>query len=405
MRGRWWITALATLAVAATPGFEPSASALICDYVAVPADPYAAHRVVVDGVVLSGPRSLGQRRSEPARFLVTRWIRGSGPRVLRVRTSGLNFPAIDRGRVRLDLDVRTGEALRLFSHRAHEGVLFPNPCAEGEKPPPRRAPLRAIPRLATRATAPDGELGWTARASRGPFGLHCVRTAAERDAPAAYDDCDAARPILAVHHSLADPIAVESTAVVVAGPGIAEARLDTPDGPQTLRQRVPGRPLLAVLRGHVVAAQVRARLTMADGSLRWLRPVGFPAEVWPDPQGGRAFSTMLQRTPTGACVEAAQLPDRYDANARPLWINISQRCGELGPEGLFYEFTFTSLQRPGPEQPLRKVLFGAAGPAVRTITIRGPRGVRRIVPGLGGQFAAIYPESVRERDLIVRAHR
>jgi hypothetical protein len=399
------MTALATLAVAAAPGFESSASALICDSVRVPADPYAAHRVVVDGVVLSGPTNLSFQRSEPARFLVTRWIRGSGPRVLRVKTGGLNFPAIDRGMVHLHFDAHAGQAMRLFSYRAYDGMLYPNVCAEGEDPPPRRAPLSTNPRLATRAATAGGEFAWTARASRGPFGLHCVRTAALGDPLTARDECDVGQPLLAVHHRSANAIAVESTAVTVAAPGVAEARLDTPDGPLTLRQRVPGRPLLAVLRGHVVAAQLRARVTMTDGSVRWLRPVGFPAEVWPDPQGGRPFYTVLQRTPSGACVEAAQLPDRYDPNVRPLWVNISPWCGKFGRDGFFYEFTFTSLPRPGPEQALRKVVFGAAGSAIRTITIRHASGVRRIVPGRGGQFATIYPEAVRERDLIVRAHR
>jgi hypothetical protein len=401
------MAALATLVVvvAAAPGFESSASALICGSVRVPADPYAAHRVVVDGVVLSGPANPGFQRSEPARFLVTRWIRGSGPRVLRVKTGSLLVPAIDRGLVSLQFDAHAGQALRLFSYRAYDGLLIPDVCAEGEDPPPRRLPLTSSARLTARAATPGDEFAWTARASRGPFGLHCVRTAAVGDALTARDECDAGQPILAVHHRLSGPIAVESTAVTVAGPGVAGARLDTPDGPLPLRQRVPGRPLLAVLRGHVVAAQIRARLTMTDGSVRWLRPVGFPAEVWPDPQGGRPFYTLLQRRTNGACVDAAQLPDRYDPNVDPLWVNISPRCDTFGRDGFFYEFTFTSLPRPGPEQAQRKLVFGAADPAIRTITIRRGSGVRRIVPGLGGQFAAIYPESVRERDLTIRAHR
>lgn len=395
---------LLALVLAAAPGAEPPAHALSCPVEPgkPPPDPYATHPVVVEGIPLSGPIVPRFGLGSPARMLVTRWIRGSGPLVVRVRTSVQLGVGPVYGHLPGYYAARPGSVARLFATRARDGTLHPNPCASGDRRRDPRSPLHTIRESAVRAAA--GERAWRAVAQRGPFGLHCLVLHPIGRHTGGHDECEVDRPLLTVQHEhREDEDEIASTALAVAGRGIRGVELSTPDGPLALAPRGDGHPVLAVLAGRVDDAEIRARLTMVDGSVRLLRPVGFATELAVDPELRPPWRAALdpgRRT----CVGVDQVPPRHGDAETDLEVDGNPLCRSLRRLPYFFAVRSARPQadttelRPVPE---RTVLFGAAGPSVATITVRDASGERRLTPGRGGQFLTVYPASTGAADLVV----
>ena len=405
MQRRLRTTLLLSLVVAAAPGLESPAAALSCAIgPGEPPDPYENHPLVFEGVALSGPSAPRFGLGSPARMLVLRWIRGTGPRVVRVKTAADLGVGPFYGHMPGYFSPLPGTTARIFAGRARGSVIRPNPCVFGDERPGPRSPLRTVPAATTRIAA--GEHAWTARAVRGPRGLHCVLT--HPAGGRVQRECERRRALMAVHHEDARGRRVSSTAVTVAGPGIAEARLTTPDGTTVLRRTTPLRPLLAVLDGRVDPSEVRARLTMIDGTVQYLQAVGYPTLPAPDPEGGRAWYSMIERQRDGACVGVHRVAPRHEAPPEEaLAVEDSALCRRFGRKRFFHA---VSAARPYHEPgapvipvPQRTVVFGAAAPPIKAILVRDPGGVRRLTPGRGGQFVAIYPASVSRDDITVTA--
>jgi hypothetical protein len=400
------------LAIAAAPGLEAPASALSCagplPGTPLP-DPYdAGYDAIVEGVALSGPSDVDGSLDSPARFLVTKWIRGSGPRIVPVGTAVFLSVGPHTGHTPGFFQPKPGRVARLFADRDRFGILHDAPCLLHDPRPRPRSPLRRVAGSDVRAAA--GPAAWRAHAQRGGGGLHCVVLHPERRHTGGGKECEASGPLLAVHHE-GDRDRVRSTAVVLAGRGIREARLTTPDGPIVLRSPREGSPLLAVLLGRVDAAEVRGRVVLDNGRVRWLRPAGFPTTLVPDPELGRpwrsafddGFSFTFSRAVSRSqCVGAHQLAPRTGSGGG--WLGTDAVCGDLRRDPYFF-----AVERPAPEtlergvepQPLRTVVVGAARPSVSEIVVRDPAGERRLLRGPGGHFAAVYPASVSAGQLEV----
>ena len=376
-----------------------------------PPDPYATHRYVAEGVPLSGPSWQGELAS-PARFLVTRWIRGRGPRVIALRTPlslgvGPVFSVLAGAPA-----FRAGEVARLFGSFDGRRVFHDNPCAFGDRRPGPRPRLRAVGGSAVRAWA--GARTWRAETQRGPHGLHCVALHTVGRHTGGGKECEVGRPLLAVQHEGPRLDDVKSTAVAVGGTDVRSVRLSTPDGVLAARPRGPGHPVLVVLAGRVDAAEVRARVELGSGRVRWLQPVGYPTLVAPDPGLGRPWRAALDAGfavgfglgsvgPHRTCVGANQLAPRHSGQPAAA-ISAESACGDLRRDPYFFAVRpmAPSSSSPGDRaQPVATAVFGAARSSVVAVIVRDGSGERRLVRGRGGQFLTVYPPSVRPADLVV----
>jgi len=401
------------------PGREAPAEALSC---LAPVGPvpsaFATHPVVIDGVALSGPATeLHGELASPARFFVTRWHRGSGPRVVRVTTAVQLGVGPVSGHLAGYFAPRAGTVARLFAGRMRGGVVRPNPCVFGDQGGPVGRILRDAGGRELRV-GPAGR-AWRARAQRGPAGLHCVALHPVGRHTGGGKECDAGRPLLAVRQegrhdrTTGRPVGAWSTAIVLTGPGVAVAELRTPDGPLVVRPRRPGDPVLVVLPGRVDPAEVRARVGMTDGSVRWMQPVGYPSALTPDPEQGRPWRSRIDtgpddsffgRSESRTCVGIDQLPPREGDVGPGVAGDIACARDLRATPYFFAARALAPWREPGqpPPPPARTAVFGAATPAVAAVVIRDPSGgERRLTRGRGGQFAAVYPASIAPRDLVV----
>ena len=79
--------------------------------------------IIFDGVALDGPTSTGIER-----FRVLRYRKGTGPRIVRLRTGRKRYP--DGGGVvtSVSIDARRGESWRIFARRLQHGVFGTTLC-------------------------------------------------------------------------------------------------------------------------------------------------------------------------------------------------------------------------------------------------------------------------------------
>ena len=412
MRSRLLLLAV-VLAVAA-PGFETPAAALSCSYPTVVGggepqfpDPYKGnYDAIIEGVPLSGPSNDGDL-GEPARFLVTRWIKGRGPRIVPVGSATDTGVSASTMVTPGYYQPRPGEVARLFADR-ERGILYPAACLFGDDRPEPRSPLRKVARSEVRDVAAGR--AWRAHSQRGRQGLHCVAAHPEGRHTGGGRECEVGRPLLAVQHE-GGRVRVGSTAIIVAGTGIRSVSLRTPDGPIDARPRRDGVAVLEVLSGRVDAAEVRARVILADGSVRWLQPAGYRTALTPDPELGRPWRSAIddgfpfrfsKADAYEQCVGAKQLEAR-DGNGSSIG-SAGPVCGDLRRDPYFFGIEqprpYADRENPRPE-PVRTVVLGAARPSVAEVVVRDPAGERRLTRGPGGQFAAVYPASVAPASLEV----
>jgi hypothetical protein len=88
-----------------------------------PAQLKARAHVIFDGVALEGPTRNGVQR-----FRVTKFVKGTGPRVLRVRTGTARRPDGTWVTTSVALFVKRGERWRIFARGSAQRVLQTNYC-------------------------------------------------------------------------------------------------------------------------------------------------------------------------------------------------------------------------------------------------------------------------------------
>lgn len=119
MTARLTLAAGAALAAAL---LAASAAQAIC-IASTPAELRARAHVIFDGVALEGPTATGVQR-----FRVTRYRKGSGPAVVRVRTGVVRRADGSVVTTSIALYVKKGERWRIFARGSAKRVLQSNYC-------------------------------------------------------------------------------------------------------------------------------------------------------------------------------------------------------------------------------------------------------------------------------------
>lgn len=93
-----------------------------------PAQQRAAASVIFDGVALEGPTATGIQR-----FRVTRYLKGSGPTVVRVQTGNKRGPNGQVSVTSVSIAVGRGQKWRIFGQGSARKVLSTNVCLGSRK--------------------------------------------------------------------------------------------------------------------------------------------------------------------------------------------------------------------------------------------------------------------------------
>jgi hypothetical protein len=83
-------------------------------------------QVVFVGIGMRGPNANGRLLS-PARFWVVRYLKGTGPKVVRVQT-GLSRKGSVLTSISVGIDPRAGEPWKIFGARSRSGVVRNSRC-------------------------------------------------------------------------------------------------------------------------------------------------------------------------------------------------------------------------------------------------------------------------------------
>ena len=401
-------------AVVAVCAVAPSsASAISCVAPATPEESAAARAdVVLEGIALSGERTPGGALSATARVLVTRYRRGTGPRVVRVATSTVLYRFGVIGEIGGGFSPAVGDAVRVTGDRVQRlrhsltgallerGTILPDLCFGTGTFSPRRL-LTARPGRATSD-------GWSAVAQRGTHGLECVRYAP----PGAthFDECErlsARRPVgVGTAIDLGGAARPPSTGVVAYGPGLRSLEARVGDEVRTATPPRPGAPAVVAFPGRVERYDIRIRTTSTAGervrtgdrSTRVFAddPGGLPA--WgagsaDDPGGERCafFSATTPRYPRAVLDgDAGELCRRAPAGASLVGVERAGCSAQCPPEV---------------RDVVRTVVFGRAGRRVTRVTLDGPGGTRDLpLARRGGAFLAVLEGDVARGAITVTLH-
>ena len=83
--------------------------------------------LVFVGIAMRGPNAKGGRLLSPARFWVVRYLKGTGPKVVRVETGLRRVGRVLRG-VSTGIDPRAGEPWKIVGTRSRSGVVRTSRC-------------------------------------------------------------------------------------------------------------------------------------------------------------------------------------------------------------------------------------------------------------------------------------
>ena len=388
------------------------AAALSCggSDLAEPADPVEDADVVFDGIVLSGVNSLGAADS-PARVLVTRYVKGGGARVRRVRTAVEVRPLFVRS-VAGDFSPDIGDAVRVYgSHRPPvrgfrlpPGTLFAGAC-EGSYSTPGARLLDHVDGTSRRAAASTGTRPWVASAQRGPHGLRCLRARrrARRGLVSDLADCRILRAGSALVTVGGSPFVENETAVAAWAPGLQRVEVSAPGQPTRI---LAGPAALTVLPARYADYEVRLRLTFADGNVRYSRGDAPLRAFAPDPGGDRTWWAVPDDSEGGSCVAAGQVPARAREET-PQAFGASA-CGDTSSRGYLLkadEVEREPREKGTPRTPFRTVVLGRVETRVRALAVTGPDGVARELAFArrGGAVLTVLPAGVPARELTVTA--
>ncbi|MFL5886979.1 MAG: hypothetical protein ACJ77M_18065 [Thermoleophilaceae bacterium] len=376
---------LATLAaVAALAAAAPAtADAAACVKPGLGSPSARGAEVIFDGVVLSGPR-LGVTGDvlSPARLQVVRYLKGHGPRIVRVATSFAQG-AIGRPTGTATFTPEPGEVLRIFGRTprgagssAARGVLEPAACDGFQVLKPGRY-LHVLSGTSTRARSNQGGAPWVASPLGGPRSLRCVRFQ-PANKPAGVDrqaEC-LARPgprALLLGVASTSQGASTTTAVVVAARTLRSVSIESPDGTVEVKALGRGLPMaVAVFSGFVDPTQLEIHATFRGGGQAEAELASRRADA-PDPGGQGAWAVYgadaYPRVKGGICASFWQpLPRFRDLLTSAL---PTESCGKLGRAGYWFDVQTTyGTPPPGAAAPVtRTVVSGAIGARVASIAV------------------------------------
>jgi hypothetical protein len=117
------------LALATVAGLLVLASAAQASCVLLsPAEQRARAQLIFDGVALEGPTATGVQR-----FRVARYLKGVGPRIVRVQTGTIRRPDGSGSTTSVSLLVTRGERWRIFARGRARRILNTTVC-DGSRP-------------------------------------------------------------------------------------------------------------------------------------------------------------------------------------------------------------------------------------------------------------------------------
>ncbi len=120
------IALLATAVLLGVAGFSSAATASCLPMKA--AEQRARAQVIFDGVALDGPTATGIQR-----FRVTRYLKGTGPRVVRVSTGNVRHADGSGSVTSVSIVAKRGEHWRIFAQGKPQKVLVTNDCDGSRK--------------------------------------------------------------------------------------------------------------------------------------------------------------------------------------------------------------------------------------------------------------------------------
>lgn len=120
------LTLLTMACVVASVGFAATAEASCV--LTTPGQQRARANVIFDGVALEGPTATGIQR-----FRVTRYLKGSGPRVVRVNTGTTRRTDGTGMTTSVSLFVKRGEKWRIFGQGSPQKVVRTTVCDGSRK--------------------------------------------------------------------------------------------------------------------------------------------------------------------------------------------------------------------------------------------------------------------------------
>ena len=88
-----------------------------------PAQQRARADVIFDGAALDGPTATGVER-----FSVLRYRKGSGPRIIRLRTGRKRYPDGSGVVTSVSIDAARGQTWRIYARRVRPGLFETNVC-------------------------------------------------------------------------------------------------------------------------------------------------------------------------------------------------------------------------------------------------------------------------------------
>lgn len=374
------VTAVIGVALLGVPG----AAHADCAQIIPEPDPFAESDVVAEGVLLSTPSRNG-RLFSPTRLAVSRYLKGSGPRVLSVETTARQMaPGF-----RLSFDspiedtyyVRPGQTWRLHFDRGWTPYLGDG-CAYRHEQIPRSRVLRRLPGVVR------ARRGWRAWQLKGPGRVRCVRVGRGSGGGSERLSCARRGAALAMAHRLSREH--PQTAIAIASPGLRRVTIGRRGARAVTASVRPGRPILAVFEGRLGLGDISIEGTLAGGAKRQLGGAHRRALTT---DGGWAadFETPYGHGPLPyGCVTVDDLNEPDLTNRAD-----GSRVGYCGRRALFF-----AVRQAGSDQTL---VFGGADRAIVSVTIESPTGTRHA--GLspdGRAFIAALPAKVASKAVTLR---
>lgn len=364
---------------------------------------YELADIVVEGVVLSGP-SRGGSALSPARFHVTRYVKGQGPRVRRIGTLARQvegrFSSDSQSQRAGTYEASAGETYRIFgdtSRRARRelgGITrLGAPCTGDHFIPVKRV-MRGV--RGTRVSADAGRTIWRAQLFRGRGRLSCLRLGRRPGSFYSYADCRRVRR----HGSTLLTLArrARTTGVAIAGSGLAHVEVTRLTDGQTWTAALRGGVGVAAIPGTLEREDVQIVARYRDGAIRTF--FGGPRRATAsDGDGTRWVADFERAHPRAAGRTSCVAFEQPIFRLRPRGNDAPRygECGDLRAHPFYFAIgRHTEYFVDEPFERVRQtVVFGAITPAVREVLIGGRTDTTRAdVSARGRAFLSLLPGEV-----------